>query len=123
MSALNPAELAAFADLVYKNTIDDGYFPARLPQGFKLIEVPFTTTGGFYASAFYRASTGDLVVAYRGSNDIPDWVFAYWYARNGGFTGIGLNSAQASIGAPGFGSDAQSLHAFSGLQEGLVKLS
>jgi Ca2+-binding RTX toxin-like protein len=48
---------------------------------------------------------------------------AYWYARNGGFTGIGLNSAQASIGAPGFGSDAQSLHAFSGLQEGLVKLS
>jgi len=26
-------------------------------------------------------------------------------------------------GAPGFGSDAQSLHPFSGLQEGLVNLS
>jgi hypothetical protein len=27
------------------------------------------------------------------------------------------------LGAPGFGSDAQQLHAFSGLQDGLVKLS
>ena len=48
---------------------------------------------------------------------------AYWYGRNNGFTGIGIAAAQAAIGAPGFGSDAQTLHAFSGLQEGLVKLA
>ncbi len=48
---------------------------------------------------------------------------AYWYGKNGGFTGISLAAAQQVIGAPGFGSDAQSLHAFSGLQEGLVKLA
>jgi hypothetical protein len=48
---------------------------------------------------------------------------AYWYGRNGGVTGISLQAAQAAIGAPGFGADAQALHAFSGLQEGFVKLS
>ena len=31
--------------------------------------------------------------------------------------------AQQAIGVPGFGSDAQTLRPFSGLQEGLVKLS
>jgi len=31
--------------------------------------------------------------------------------------------AQQVIGATGFGSDAQTLHAFNGLQEGLVKLT
>ncbi len=48
---------------------------------------------------------------------------AYWYGRNGGFTGISLSAAQQAIGAPGFGSEAQTLHSFSGLQEGLVKLA
>ena len=48
---------------------------------------------------------------------------AYWYGKNGGFTGIGLQSAQQVIGAANFGSEAQQLHAFSGLQEGLVKLN
>lgn len=48
---------------------------------------------------------------------------AYWYARNGGFTGIGVASAQQIIGAPGFGAEAQGLREFSGLQEGLVRLS
>jgi len=47
---------------------------------------------------------------------------AYWYARNGGFTGIGVASAQQIIGAPGFGAEAQGLREFSGLQEGLVRL-
>jgi VCBS repeat-containing protein len=47
---------------------------------------------------------------------------AYWYARNGGFGGMSVQAAQQVIGAPGFGSDAQQLHAFSGLQDGLVKL-
>jgi Ca2+-binding RTX toxin-like protein len=48
---------------------------------------------------------------------------AYWYGKNAGFTGIGLQSAQAVLGAPGFGSDAQTLQPFSGLQEGFVKLA
>lgn len=48
---------------------------------------------------------------------------AYWYARNGGFTGIGVASAQQIIGAPGFGAEAQGLREFSGLQEGMVRLS
>jgi len=30
---------------------------------------------------------------------------------------------ESQVGAPGFGADAQTLHPFSGLQEGLVKLS
>lgn len=47
---------------------------------------------------------------------------AYWYARNNGLTGMGLAAAQGVIGAGGFGADAQSLHQFSGLQEGLVHL-
>ena len=48
---------------------------------------------------------------------------AYWYGKNNGFTGISLAAAQQAIGAAGFGAEAQSLHAFSGLQEGLVKLA
>lgn len=48
---------------------------------------------------------------------------AYWYARNNSLTGIGLNAAQQIIGAPGFGAEAQALREFSGLQEGLVRLS
>jgi Ca2+-binding RTX toxin-like protein len=48
---------------------------------------------------------------------------AYWYGRNGSLAGISLQAAQQAIGAPGFGSDAQTLRPFSGLQEGLVKLA
>ncbi len=48
---------------------------------------------------------------------------AYWYGKNNGFTGISLAAAQQVIGAPGFGSDAQTLRPFSGLQDGFVKLS
>jgi Ca2+-binding RTX toxin-like protein len=48
---------------------------------------------------------------------------AYWYARRGSLAGLGLQAAQQAIGAPGFGAEAQQLHAFEGLQEGLVKLA
>jgi hypothetical protein len=48
---------------------------------------------------------------------------AYWYGKNGGFTGIGVQSAVQAIGAPNFGAEAQQLHAFNGLQDGFVKLS
>jgi Ca2+-binding RTX toxin-like protein len=47
---------------------------------------------------------------------------AYWYAKHRGMGGISLTAAQEVIGAPGFGSDAQSLRPFAGLQEGFVKL-
>jgi hypothetical protein len=48
---------------------------------------------------------------------------AYWYGRNGSLAGISLQAAQQVIGAPNFGADAQQLHAFSGLQEGLERLA
>jgi Ca2+-binding RTX toxin-like protein len=48
---------------------------------------------------------------------------AYWYGKNGGFSGIGLQSAQQVLSASNFGAEAQSLRPFSGLQEGLVKLT
>jgi len=47
---------------------------------------------------------------------------AYWYGRRGSLAGISLQAAQQVIGAPGFGTEAQQLHPFSGLQDGLVKL-
>jgi hypothetical protein len=48
---------------------------------------------------------------------------AYWYGRKNGFSGISLAAAQQVIGAAGFGSDAQTLRPFDGLQEGFVKLA
>ena len=48
---------------------------------------------------------------------------AYYYGKTGALTGISVAAAQQVIGAPGFGQDAQNLHPFSGLQEGLVKLA
>jgi Ca2+-binding RTX toxin-like protein len=48
---------------------------------------------------------------------------AYYYGKNRGFNGLSLNAAQDTLAAAGFGTDAQTLHAFAGLQEGLVKLS
>ena len=48
---------------------------------------------------------------------------AYWYSRNRSLGGISVAAAQQVIGAPGFGSDAQSLTPFSGLQEGLARLT
>src|SRR5205814_8090982 len=47
---------------------------------------------------------------------------SYWYAKNRGLAGISIAAAQQVIGAASFGSDAQSLRSFSGLQEGFVKL-
>jgi len=48
---------------------------------------------------------------------------AYWYARNNALTGMSVASAQQIIGASGFGADAQTLHEFSGLQEGFARLN
>jgi trimeric autotransporter adhesin len=47
---------------------------------------------------------------------------AYWYGRNGGLAGMSIEAAQQVIGAPNFGSEAQQLHAFSGLQDGFYRL-
>jgi hypothetical protein len=48
---------------------------------------------------------------------------AYWYAKNRSLGGISLAAAQQVIGAASFGNDAQTLHNFTGLQDGFVKLS
>jgi hypothetical protein len=48
---------------------------------------------------------------------------AYWYAKNRGLSGISVEGALQVIGAPNFGSDAQSLRPFYGLREGFAKLS
>ena len=48
---------------------------------------------------------------------------AYWYGNKGTFAGMSITAAQQVIGAAGFGSDAQSLRPFSGLQDGFIKLS
>jgi Ca2+-binding RTX toxin-like protein len=48
---------------------------------------------------------------------------AYWYGKNRTLQGISVSAAQQVIGAPGFGSEAQSLRPFSGLQEGFAKLA
>ncbi len=48
---------------------------------------------------------------------------AYWYGNKGSFAGMSIAAAQQVIGAAGFGSDAQSLRPFSGLQDGFIKLS
>ena len=47
---------------------------------------------------------------------------AYWYGRNGTLAGLSVQAAEQAIGAPGFGAEAQQLHPFSGLQEGLIRL-
>lgn len=47
---------------------------------------------------------------------------SYWYSKNGSLAGIGFASALQVFGGPTFGSDAQTLRAFNGLQEGLAKL-
>jgi hypothetical protein len=48
---------------------------------------------------------------------------AYWYGKNRSLTGISIQAAQEAVGAPGFGSDAQTLRPFAGLQEGFAKLA
>ncbi|MBX3650530.1 MAG: hypothetical protein KF771_04095 [Burkholderiales bacterium] len=62
---------------------------------------------------YHLAGSGDAAIG----GDL-----AYWYARNNSLTGISLAAAQGVIGASGFGSEAQSLRPFSGLQEGLIHL-
>ncbi len=48
---------------------------------------------------------------------------AYWYGKNGSLAGIGMAAAQQVVGAAGFGQDAQTLRPFTGLQEGIARLS
>lgn len=71
------------------------------------------------------AMTNALLSAHLASSDDEalGGDLAYWYGRNGGFTGIGLESAMEVLGAGGFGADAQTLRPFNGLQEGFTKLS
>ena len=59
----------------------------------------------------------------KGILDAGHLVPAYWYGKNAGFAGMSVTAAQQVLGDAGFGSDAQALHPFDGLQEGYVKLS
>ena len=45
-----------------------------------------------------------------------------WERASSTLAGMSVQAAQQVIGAPGFGSEAQQLHPFSGLCEGLTKL-
>ncbi|MSQ71591.1 MAG: DUF2974 domain-containing protein [Betaproteobacteria bacterium] len=76
MSTLNTAGLAAFSDFVYKDTKDKKSYPAKLPSGYVRVVAEPITENGFYASAFYNSSSSarQVVVAFRGSDDIPDWL-------------------------------------------------
>jgi len=53
----------------------------------------------------------------------PDIVAVRSVGHNGGFTGMGQQSAQQVLGGSNFAAEAQQLHAFSGLQDGFVKLA
>ena len=70
------------------------------------------------------AVTNALLEAHLGASDDAalGGDLAYWYGKNGSLAGLSLQAAQQVIGAAGFGADAQALHPFSGLQDGLVKL-
>lgn len=70
-------------------------------------------TLGDALTQFHLSGSGDAAIG----GDL-----AYWYARNNSLTGVSLAAAQGVIGAAGFGTEAQSLRPFSGLQEGLVHL-
>lgn len=48
---------------------------------------------------------------------------AYQYGNRDALTGIGLTVALDALSSANFGAQAQALRPFSGLQEGLVKLS
>lgn len=48
---------------------------------------------------------------------------AYQYGNRDALTGIGLTAALDALSSANFGAQAQALRPFSGLQEGLVKLS
>jgi Ca2+-binding RTX toxin-like protein len=85
-------------------------FDAELQQGPGLTSWAMTNA----LLAFHLSGADDAAIG----GDL-----AYWYGKNNGFTGISLQAAQEAIGAAGFGSDAQTLRPFAGLQEGLVKLS
>src|SRR5919198_1172423 len=75
MSTLTAAELGSFSEFVYKNAALAASYPAQLPPGFVRISVDVdpATSNGFYAAAFRNADTGQIVIAYRGSDDYQDW--------------------------------------------------
>ena len=72
MTTLNAAQLGAFSQFVYTNTATAAV--AWIPEGFTRVPVDPVTDNGFYASAFLNRRTGQLVIAFRGSNDLSDWI-------------------------------------------------
>jgi len=93
---------------------------------FKLIAQRFDQAVAATPSAANKwAVMNVLLDAHLGSGSDSEALggdLAYQYGRSGSLAGIGINSAQNVLSAAPFGTGAQSLQAFSGLQEGLVKL-
>lgn len=72
MSSLNPAQLGAFSAFVYKETQETAnpfVYPARIPSGFVRLDVDPDTANGVYAAAFLNQQTGQVVIAFRGTDD------------------------------------------------------
>jgi Ca2+-binding RTX toxin-like protein len=71
MSDLNAAQLAAFSVDAYDAAPD---LTRRLPPGFVRMSglSGDTGVGGLYAAAYYNQATGELVIAYHGSDDLRD---------------------------------------------------
>ena len=71
MTTLNAAELAAFSLDVYDAATSD---PNGIPDGFvRLSELSGESgDGGLFAAAYFNASTGQLVLAYRGDAELRD---------------------------------------------------
>lgn len=112
---------------------------------FDIVDHLPNTQSGFSATLMRDRITGEYTLAFRSTEYADDADGGDW-SRDGpsgaaseiaghGFAVAQIADAEAyfrslradptklPIGAPGFGSDAQTLHPFSGLQEGYVKLA
>lgn len=62
----------------YAALAGDVYNDSGAPEGWKRLEMPAGLTAnsdnGFYAAAYQNNETGEIVVAYRGSQEVVDWV-------------------------------------------------
>lgn len=63
------ADMAALSDVVY--SFDNESF--KLPQGYKM-EKSITGDNGFQAAAFRNTTTGQIIISYRGTDDLKDVV-------------------------------------------------
>ena len=107
---------AASADPMYNRKIQDFSFRELVGQFDQArAETPGLTSWALTNALLqsHLASTDDSALG----GDL-----AYAYGRNGSLSGLSVQAAQQVIGAPAFGSEAQALRPFTGLQDGFAKL-